>query len=374
MTARVAAVIAELKANPPPLPVAEIAEAIQFLDWLVANNFTFLGIRNYRFTAGEERIEPVLESGLGVLGPRAVPEPRWDQPLVVTPQIRALLDEPTLLIVTKSAVRSRVHRRVYMDYVGVKRFDADGKLIGEFRIVGLFTSTAYTRSTRSIPYLRRKVAAVVARSGFDLDGHSGKALVNVLESYPRDELFQVGEDTLYHFALAVLQLDERPRVRVLPRRDRFDRFMSILVYVPRERYGSTVRKTIGDYLAGAYNGRVSAFHPFFPEGPLVRVHFIIGLSAGEAPNPDRAGLERAVEAIVRTWIDELGEALERAHEPVKARRLLEHYRDAFSDGYRENYSPATAVADIRVIEGLSESRPLGVDFHRRARTRSIASD
>ena len=111
---------------------------------------------------------------------------------------------------------------------GVKRFDPDGKLIGEFRIVGLFTSTAYTRSTRTIPYLRRKVDAVIERAGFDPDGHSGKALVNVLENYPRDELFQIDEDTLYQFALAVLQLDERPRVRVLPRRDRFDRFVSVL--------------------------------------------------------------------------------------------------------------------------------------------------
>ena len=230
---------------------------------------------------------------------------RWNQPLVITPEIRALLNEPTLLIVTKAAVRSRVHRHVYMDYVGVKRFDADGKLVGEFRIIGLFTSTAYTRSTRTIPYLRRKVDAVVRRAGFDPDGHSGKALVNVLENYPRDELFQLDDDTLYHFALAVLQLDERPRVRVLPRRDRFDRFVSILVYVPRERYDSDVRKAIGDYLADAYNGRVSAFHPFFPEGPLVRVHFIIGLSGGEGPHPDRGTLERAVEAIVRTWIDEL---------------------------------------------------------------------
>ena len=175
-------------------------------------------------------------------------------------------------------MRSRVHRRVYMDYVGVKRFDRDGKLIGEFRIVGLFTSTAYTRSMRTIPYLRRKVDAVLTRAGFDPDGHSGKALVNVLENYPRDELFQIDEDTLYQFALAILQLDERPRVRVLPRRDRFDRFVSVLVYVPRERYDSGVRKAIGDYLADVYQGHVSAFYPFFPEGPLVRVHFIIGLS------------------------------------------------------------------------------------------------
>ena len=246
----------------------------------------------------------MFESGLGIMRSRDVGVvQRWNQPLVITPEIRALLNEPTLLIVTKSAVRSRVHRHVYMDYVGVKRFDPDGKLIGEFRIVGLFTSTAYTRSTRTIPYLRRKVDAVLERAGFDPDGHSGKALVNVLESYPRDELFQLDEDTLYHFAMAVLQLDERPRVRVLPRRDRFDRFVSVLVYVPRERYDSDVRKAIGEYLAEVYKGRVSAFHPFFPEGPLVRVHFIIAVSPGHVPNSgsrqpgtrgrgDRADLDR----------------------------------------------------------------------------------
>ncbi|HET7022058.1 MAG TPA: NAD-glutamate dehydrogenase, partial [Xanthobacteraceae bacterium] len=367
MMARVADVIAGLKANPPPLPAAEIEEAIAFLEWLADNNFTFLGVRDYRFTDSEEALEPVFETGLGILRSRDLRVlRRWNEPLVITPQVRAVLQQPTLLIVTKSAMRSRVHRRVYMDYVGVKRFDRRGKLVGEFRIVGLFTSTAYTRSTRSIPYLRRKVDAVMRRAGFDPDGHSGKALVNVLENYPRDELFQLDEDTLYQFALAVLQLDERPRVRVLPRRDRFDRFVSILVYVPRERYGSGVRKAIGDYLAEAYRGRVSAFHPFFPEGQLVRVHFIIARSSGEAANPDRASLERAVEAIVRTWVDELGEELARNYDALRARALFKRYREAFSQGYRENYSPVTAVGDIRVMEGLSPSRPLGVDFHRRA--------
>ena len=313
MMERVEDVIVELKAHPPPVPADEIAEAIAFLAWLIDNNFTFLGVRDYKFSAGEDALEPIFETGLGILRARDVGVvQRWNQPLVITPEIRALLEEPTLLIVTKSAGRSRVHRRVYMDYVGVKRFDRGGKLIGELRIVGLFTSTAYTRSTRTIPYLRRKVDAVLTRAGFDPDGHSGKALVNVLESYPRDELFQLDENTLYHFAMAVLQLDERPRVRVLPRRDRFDRFISVLVYVPRERYDSNVRKEIGDYLASVYKGRVSAFHPFFPEGPLVRVHFIIAVSPGHVPNPDRASLERAVEAIVRTWIDKLGEELERS--------------------------------------------------------------
>jgi glutamate dehydrogenase len=367
MMARVKETIAELEANPPPLPEAEIAEAIAFLQWLIDNNFTFLGIRNYELTAGEEKLEPVFESGLGILRSRDMGVvQRWNQPLVLTPEMRALLNAPTLLIVTKAAMRSRVHRRVHMDYVGVKRFDRAGRLLGELRMVGLFTSTAYTRSTRSIPYLRRKVDAVLERAGFNPEGHSGKALVNVLETYPRDELFQLDEDTLYHFALAVLQLDERPRLRVLPRRDRFDRFVSILVYVPRERYGSEVRKRIGDYFAEVYRGRVAAFYPFFPEGPLVRVHFIIALSPGDAPSPDRATLERAVEAIVRTWIDDLAEELGRAYDPERARVLRERYRHAFSDGYREIYSPAIAVGDIRVIEGLSPERPLGVDFHRRS--------
>src|SRR5215831_19499709 len=306
MLARLGELIATLKDHPPPLPAIEIAEAVQFLQWLEADNFTFLGMRNYRFTAGAATLEPEFESGLGLLRrPEHGVVQHWNQPLVITPAIRVLLDEPTLLIVTKSGARSRVHRRVYMDYIGVKRFDADGKLIGEFRIVGLFTSTAYTRSTRSIPYLRRKVNAVVRRAGFNPDGHSGKALVNVLETYPRDELFQIDEEALYQFALAILQLDERPRVRVLPRRDRFERYVSVLVYIPRDRYDSRVRAKIGEYLAHTFQGRLRAFYPFFPEGQMVRVHFIIGRYEGETPHVDRATLDRAVEAIVRSWTDAL---------------------------------------------------------------------
>src|SRR5208282_1041356 len=139
--------------------------------------------------------------------------------VTITPEVLEFLKEPKLLIVTKAAVRSRVHRRVHLDHIGVKRFDRAGKLAGESRFCGLFTSTAYTRAARAIPYLRRKIDSIIRRAGFDPSSHSGKALVNVLETYPRDELFQIDEDTLYQFALAILQLDERPRVRVLPRRD-----------------------------------------------------------------------------------------------------------------------------------------------------------
>jgi glutamate dehydrogenase len=370
MVGRVNEVVAELKANPPMLPVEDIAEAIQFLQWLMDNNFTLLGVRDYVFSGPDRDLVPVRDSGLGLLRGDDVPLlTRGGQAVTITPQLRAFFDEPKTLLVTKANAKSRVHRRAYLDYIGVKRFSADGNLVGEFRIVGLFTSTAYVRSTRAIPYLRRKTTAVLRRAGFEPDSHSGKALANVLETYPRDELFQIDEDTLYEFALMIQQLDERPRIRVLARRDRSDRYVSILVYVPRDRYDSSVRRRIGEYLAQIYKGRVSAFYPFYPEGPLTRVHFIIGRSDGETPNPDRVELEEAVAGIVRTWNDALAEALAEAHEPARGRALFERYREAFSQGYREAYAPLDAVADIRVIDGLSAERPLGVDFYRRAADR-----
>ncbi len=365
MLARLQEVAAELKANPPPLPADEIAEAVQFLQWIAADNFTLLGARNYAYTDSEHALEPKFETGLGLLrSPEMRLLRRGNQLVTITPEIREFLQEPKLLIMTKAAVRSRVHRRVHLDYIGIKRFDGDGNLVGECRFCGLLTSTAYTRSVRAIPYLRRKVDNIISRAGFDPSSHSGKALVNVLEHYPRDELFQIDEDTLYQFALAILQLDERPRVRVLPRRDRFDRFVSVLVYIPRERYDSQIRSRIGEYLAATFKGRVRAFYPFFPEGPLVRVHFIIGRYEGETPVVDRAVLERAVEAIVRNWTDGFEEALAAAHEPGKRRMLSANYRDAFPVDYREVYPPAAAVADIQVIETLTAEHPLGVELYR----------
>jgi len=374
MLERVTGVIAELKTNPPPLPNEEINEAIEFLQWLAADNFTFLGVRDYRFDG--QALEPDHDSALGIMRDRELRVlKRGEEPIDFTPEIMAFLKEPRPLIIAKANIHAHVHRRAYLDYIGVKRFDGAGNLIGEFRIVGLFTSTAYTRTAHRIPYLRRKIAAVERRAGFDPNSHSGKALASVLEHYPRDELFQVDEDTLYRFTQAILHLDERPRVRVLARTDRFDRFVSVLVYVPRERYDSNVRLKIADYLARAYIGRVSAFYPYFPEeGPLVRVHFIIGRSGGRTPEIERDTLEREVEAIVRTWTDALAEALARAHPPEQARALFARYSEAFPQGFHEFYAPAAAAADIRIIETLSAERPLAVDFrHRSAEDRSNVS-
>src|SRR5690606_16143251 len=196
---------------------------------------------------------------------------------------RAFLHGPDPLIVTKANAKSVVHRRIYLDYIGVKTFDAEGRLAGELRMVGLFTSTAYTRSVMQIPYLRSKAKAVMDASGFDPHDHSGKALISVLESYPRDELFQISIPILRRHAEAILALGERPRVRALFRIDQCDRFVSVIVFVPRDRYDSDVRERIGNYLKTVFEGRVSAYYPAFPEGSLTRVHFIIGRSDGVTP-------------------------------------------------------------------------------------------
>ncbi|HUI94154.1 MAG TPA: NAD-glutamate dehydrogenase domain-containing protein, partial [Xanthobacteraceae bacterium] len=364
MVARVNGVIAELKADPPPVPEAEVAEAIEFLQWLLVQNFLFLGVRYDTYDDATAVLTEQPGSVLGILRHRTSEVMTAGGERLDVPETgRAMLREPQALIVVKTNQESRVHRRATMDLVGVKRYDAAGRLVGIFRIVGLFTSTAYTRSTRTIPYLRRKAAAVIARAGLDPNSHSGKALAVVLEQYPRDELFAIDEDTLLRFALLILQLEERPRLRVLPRRDRFERFVSVLVYLPRDRFDSTVRAEIAKFLADAYRGRVASYDLFFPEGSLVRVHYVVARQAGELADPSRAELEGAVADIVRTWGDALADAVHEAYEPAFARTLLARYQDAFSQAYREAFSPLDAVTDIRAIERLDGDRPLDVDFY-----------
>ena len=253
----------ELKTNPPPLPVDEIAEAIQFLQWLLADNFTFLGVRNYRVDG--QVLEPDFDSALGIMRSREVRVlKRGNELLEITPEIMAFLKEPRLLIIAKANIHARVHRRVYLDYIGVKRFDASGNSSASIASSGCSPRRPIRARPTAFPICAARSRRCEQRAGFDPGSHSGKALANVLEHYPRDELFQIDEDTLYRFALAILQLDERPRVRVLARHDRFDRFVSVLVFVPRERYDSDMRAKIGAYLASAFNGRVSAFYPLLP--------------------------------------------------------------------------------------------------------------
>ncbi len=347
------------------LPADEIAEAVQFLDWLLAENFTFLGMREYRFETHDISSDPIPGDGLGILrDPDVKVLRRGHQLVVMTPEIRAFLKEPTPLFVQKANVKSLIHRRVYLDYVGVKILNARGELDGELRVIGLFTSSAYNNAARTVPYLRHKVARVVERAGFDPASHSGKALLNVLENYPRDELFQVDIETLYNFSMDVLALTERPRLRALARVDRFDRFVSVMVYVPKDRYDTSVRLRIGEFLAKIYGGRVSAAYPAYPEGPLSRTHYIIGRTHAPTPKIDRAELEAGILAIVRTWADGLRDALEHAA-PNEARDWFPRYGAAFNAAYREAFAAAEAIEDIRILDRLSPEKPFAFGLARK---------
>jgi glutamate dehydrogenase len=366
MLARLEATIASYEAHPPPLDRGEVAEAVAFLRWLMADDFVFLGIRQYDLTAAGRELRRHAGPGLGILAdPERIVFGRGGKPVTITPAIREFLAGPELLLIGKANVKSRVHRRVYMDYVGVKLFSHEGKVTGELRIVGLFTSSAYTRSVRTIPYVRRKAERIIARAGYAPDSHSGKALLNIIETYPRDELFQIDETLLSRFASDILALEERPRIRVLLRRDKYDRYVSALVYVPRDRYTTTVRIAIGDYLARAFSGHVSAFYPAFPEGTLTRVHFIIGRDENPAPEIAREVLEDAVAAIVRTWADGLREALSQERKPAEAERLLSLYGHAFPDAYRNDFYPKAALYDIAALESLRDDSTIAVQVYRR---------
>ena len=367
MMGRVQRVVEELKRVPPPLPVGELSEAIHFLEWLIGNNFTFLGLREYVVDGrgARSKLAPMNNSGLGLLRDPAVGLlRRGREPVTMTPELRDFLSQPRSLIITKANLRSRVHRRTHLDYVGVKLFDPKGNLTGELRICGLFTSTAYTGAAHAIPYLRRKVEQVISQSGFDPQSHSGKALVNIIEQFPRDELFQIDEETLSIFAQRILQLDERPRVRVLLRADKFDRFQSVLVYLPRERYTTTTRLEIGKMLAERLSGRVSSWTADYPEGPLARLHFIIGRRDVPFTTSDTASLETAISAILKTWRDSLADDLMAQYPPAKARALRARYQDAFGAAYSDIHTPAEAVDDIRILERLHEGRELAISFYK----------
>jgi len=332
-------------------------EPLQFLEWLTEHNFTFLGTREYALEG--EALMPVDGSGLGIFCDTELKVLRQGQDYVdSTPELVAFLKSSEPLLVTKANVRARVHRRAHMDYVAVKRYDEDGSVRGELRIVGLFTAQAQATPHTDVPLIRRKIAEVMRQSGLDPLGHAGRALLSALDSHPRDEMFQIDTATLGEFAEAIAALYDRPRVRVLPRIDRFDNFVSVLVFVPRDRYDGDVRARITRYLAEVYDGRVSAYYPHFPEGDLVRLHVIIGRVGGATPRPSREDLEARVEALTQGFSDLLQAA---APDPA----AISDYRSAFSTAYQSRSTPGEALADIAVLRTLDEAGGIAVRLRAR---------
>jgi glutamate dehydrogenase len=364
MRERVRELVDELASRPPPVEAEELEEARALLRWLDDDHFTFLGYREYELQTreGEDVLTTVPGSGLGILREteRKAASRSFSQ---LPPEVRALARAPHLLNLTKANSRATVHRPSYLDYVGVKRFDANGAVIGERRFLGLYTSTAYSASPWQIPVLRRKVQRVVDRSGFVPVGHDYKALVEILETYPRDELFQIGEDELYEIALGILHLGERRRVRLFVRRDTFGRFFSCLVYLPLERYDTEARKRVQQILQEAFAGVSVDYTARVTESVLVRLHVLIYTAQGSPPAYDIAEIEARLVAATRTWSDDLHDALITQIGEGRGARLFERYGDGFPAAYREDFTPSAAVADIDRIERLDPAGDLDLSLY-----------
>jgi glutamate dehydrogenase len=259
---------------------------------------------------------------------------------------------------------SAVHRPVPLDTVIVKTFDAKGNVNGERMIVGLFTSVAYNRSARDIPFLRRKVSAVLARAGFDPRSHDGKALINIIDTYPRDELIQIGEDDLLDIAMGILHLQERPRTALFVRRDPYQRFVSCLIFTPRDRYTTALRQRYQEILERAWGGTAAAFNVQLTEGAHARVHFIVATAPGEIPDPAIADIEQRLVDAGRSWADHLQDAVVEAKGEERGLALFRRYREAFPTSYAEATQPQGAIVDIERIEEVLETGRIGLNLYR----------
>ncbi len=364
MRERMRETIARLDSDPPPLPAADVSEARHLLEWMEGRHFVFLGYRHHRLERGrvEDRLVPDVRSGLGVLGSR---HHTHSAATVLRGDMRARARAPELLIVTKANSTATVHRGEYLDYVGVKTFDARGRVDGEDRFLGLWTSTAYHGSPRDIPVLRRKVEHVIEHFGLDPASHDGKAVLNVLETYPRDELFQADVPDLVRIVRGVVNLYERRTVRLLVRRDPYQRFYSCLVYVPRDRYNTEVRQRIERIAVEGFGGKSVESHAQISGSNHARLHVVVRTDPAHHHKPDLAGIEQRIAESALTWPDRLREVLVRERGEAAGLALAGRYRQAFPLAYQDDIAPGEVLGDLADLEALrGEPQELRLNLHR----------
>jgi glutamate dehydrogenase len=358
-------VVAEIRKPYPAGLIPEIVDENKaFLTWLADQHFIFLGYRDYDLVqaGGEDVLRVVQGSGLGIL--RQTRETKISKSFAtVTPEAKSLARAPDLLILTKANSRSTVHRQGYLDYIGVKRLDAKGQVLGEQRFLGLFTSAAYASHPTDIPLLRRKVNNVIVRAGLDSNGHMGKALVAILEQHPRDELFQASEDELFKQAMGILVNGYRKRTRLFVRSDRYGRFLSCLVYVPRESYSAEVRERTQQILMRAFNGISSEFTLHLSDSALARVLITVRTKPGSVPDFDVREIEKRIVQAARRWKDELHDALVAHLGEERGNQLYRRFGHAFPAGYREDLSATKAVSDAAIMNTLGPEEKLAIDLY-----------
>ncbi|MDA0231160.1 MAG: NAD-glutamate dehydrogenase [Proteobacteria bacterium] len=365
--AQLAKTVALLQTDPPPgVPENESGEAVAFMNWMANNHFTFLGYREYsldNLSESEFRYQVTANSGLGVLrNPAVRPLGAWSDKL--PPEALDIYASPSLLIITKSTRRSKVHRNVAMDSVGVKIHDADGQVCGERRFLGLFTSAAYNCSVSDIPLLRRKIDHVLAASEFTAGSHNLKALQHVVESLPRDELFQISEENLLTLSLGVIDAEVQQQTRLFIRRDPFERFVSCLVYLSRDRYNTDLRERIEAILESTFAGISQTYAAQVGDSPLARLHYIVETTPGKIPNYDSLKIEARIAETARSWRDQLNAELGERFDGERQRALFQCFRDAFPIAYREDFSALTGAEDVIKIEQAAKGDSIAMNLYR----------
>jgi glutamate dehydrogenase len=359
MLATIDTLDAELGASPPPIDADSVAEGRAFLKWMTDQHFTFLGYRKYDLEydpSGGDALRALPGSGLGILRSRTDGTGGHASASFATlpPASRAKAREKTLLVLTKANARSTVHRPTYLDYVGVKRYDTDGNVIGEHRFLGLYTSSAYTESPIDIPVLRRKVSDAMARAQFAPASHDYKDLIAILESYPRDDLFQISAPDLFEIAMGILGLQERRKVRVFVHREQYGRFISCLVFVPRDRYSTAVRIRMADVLVDAFAAESYEWNARLSASVLARLHYVLRVDpATTLGRPvDVQQVEARVAAAARAWSDDLRDALVRTYGEEDGLDLLRAWSSAFPASYQEDVPAAEVPADLDELVAL----------------------
>ncbi|MBQ4832458.1 NAD-glutamate dehydrogenase [Pseudoalteromonas sp. MMG010] len=343
---------------------SEQEETIEFLDWLAKDNFTLMGYRQYELSPvqGDYELSGLMDTSLGLMKHTTEEHSRLLSELPEVARLEAR--SANLLILTKTNSVSRVHRPAHIDYVGIKRFDDEGNVIGEDRFIGLFSSSFYNNSAADVPVLKSKINRIMEQCVFAKGTHAYKAVLNILETYPRDELLQAREDELLDVATGVLQVQERDMCRLFVRKDAYGRFFSCMVYVPRERYNTALRYETQSILANAFNSDEKVeFTTFFSESTLARTHYTVRVTDNNIEYKVKDIENNLIEAA-RTWEDKLQSALLEAVGEARGNELNRKYATAFARSYKDEVLPSAAVVDIEKLELLSDENKLEMLFYR----------
>lgn len=350
MRDRMCEAITSLQKGPTGADAALRTETEGLLKWLVDDHFTFLGYREYRLHRRKDKflLRPVAGTGLGILRS----DERGSRAIELTKEMRRYTRSREGLIITKANSRSTVHRNSYLDYIGIKIYGDDGTPTGEKRFLGLFTSVAYSESPRNIPLLRLKIKRVLERSQMELAGHRGKALLHILDTFPRDELFQSSVQDLVRTTIGILNLQDRQRVRFFLRRDTFRRFYSCLVFIPREKYSTAIRRRVESILLDAFGGASVDSSVQMTDSPLARVHLIVRTAPGDRPRISIRDIEQVIADAVVSWRDKLRTNLTAKFDQDIGLALFRKFGEAFPVSYEQDVAPQIACHDVKRIDRL----------------------